>query len=303
MPHVTIIVLNWNGKDQTLDCLASLAQLDYPQYGVVLVDNASRDGSVEAVKSIYPDVKIIQNKENLGFAQGNNVGIEYALAENPAYILLLNNDTVVAADFLKILVEAAESHPDAGIVGPSIYYFDRPQTIWSAGGAIDWKQGSTRMLHLNEEDCGQLGIDPHPVDFVTGCALLVKVPALRRAGCLDPRFFAYFEETEWCVRVAQAGYRVLHVPRAHIWHRISLQEREVSPLVQYYMTRNRLLFLQCARAGLLPLARTLLFDYGRTLLSWSFRPKWAGKSALRKAMLIAILDWFRNRFGRVDLPL
>jgi hypothetical protein len=300
MPKVAVIILNWNGKDQTLDCLASLRQLDYPEYEVVVVDNASEDGSVQAVRVSYPEVTVIENRKNLGFAQGNNVGMKYALS-SADYVLLLNNDTVVAPQFLKSLIGAAETDPQIGMAGPTIYYFDRPQIIWSAGGAIDWKHGSTRMLHLDEEDCGQLEAQPHPVDFVTGCALLIKASVIRQVGLLDPRFFAYYEETEWCVRAARAGFHILHVPQAHIWHKISAQARETSPLVHYYMTRNRLLFLKCAHTGPGPILWTLVWDYGRTLLSWSLRRKWKGKVMLRRMMLKAILDSCRNRYGPAEI--
>jgi GT2 family glycosyltransferase len=300
MPRVAIILLNWNGKDQTLDCLASLHQLTYPSFRVVLVDNASGDGSIQAVRSSFPDVELIENRENLGFAQGNNVGMECALRDAD-YILLLNNDTVVAPSFLGFMIDAAEADPQIGMLGPTIYYYDHPQTIWSAGGAIDWKHGSTRMLHLNEEDGGQLGSQPQPVDFVTGCALLVKAAVIRQVGLLDPRFFAYYEETEWCVRTARAGFRILYVPQAAIWHKISAQARETSPLVQYYMTRNRLLFLKCAGAGTGPILRTLICDYGRTMLSWSVRPRWRSRRPYRKIVWRAINDYLNNRFGQADL--
>jgi GT2 family glycosyltransferase len=157
------------------------------------------------------------------------------------------------------------------------------------------------MLHLDEEDRGQLGTMPQPVDFVTGCALLVKASVVQEVGLLDPRFFAYYEETEWCARAARAGYRILQVPQAHIWHKISAQARETSPLVHYYMTRNRLLFLKSAHAGPGPILWTLIWDYGRTMLSWSLRPRWRAKRSYRTVMWRAISDYMNHRFGQVDL--
>jgi hypothetical protein len=300
-PQVAIIILNWNGLKDTLACLASLSRLDYPAYEVIVVDNGSSDGSVAAIRSLYPQTMLIETGDNLGFVGGNNVGLEYAKARQADYALLLNNDTEVSPDFLSLLVEAAESDPKVGIVGPTIYYYAQPEVIWSAGGGIDWWEGETHMLGLNEVDQGQLGHSYRPVDFVTGCTLLIKMPLIDRVGLLDPRFFAYYEEAEWCVRVSQAGFKILHVPQAKLWHKISLVARETSPQVHYYMTRNRLLFLKLTRAGLAAWINTLLFHYGRTLLNWSLKPKWRHKAPQRRAMWQAILDYQRGHFGRVTL--
>jgi GT2 family glycosyltransferase len=301
VPQVAIIVLNWNGRDDTLGCLASLSRIDYAAYEIIVVDNGSADDSVLAIRAAYPQVTLIEAGENLGYVGGNNIGLDYAQKTGAAYALLLNNDTEVAADFLDLLVAAADVDPVIGAVGPTIYYFDQPSVIWSAGGAVDWRQGATHMIDLGQEDQGQLGVSPRPVDFVTGCALLIKMSVVEQVGRLDARFFAYYEETEWCIRVARAGYQILHVPQAKIWHKISPAAREASPQVHYYMTRNRLLFLSLSRVGPSVWLNTLLFDYGRTLLSWTIRPKWRHKSPQRQAMLQAILDYRRGHFGRVEI--
>lgn len=300
-PQVTIIILNWNGLADTLDCIRSLQQLDYPNYEVVVVDNASTDNTVEVIKTDFPELTLIENEKNLGYTGGNNRGVHYALQGGADYILLLNNDTEVAPDFLSLLVEVAEADPLVGIAGPLIYYYDRPEVIWSAGGTVNWQQGSTHMLGLDELDRGQFGSIPWLVDFITGCALLIKSPVVKQIGPLDDRFFAYYEDSEWGVRAAQAGFKSLLVPQAKIWHKISPTAREASPQVHYYMTRNRLLFLKLSRAGLTPWLFTLLFDYGRTLLSWTLKPRWRHKLPQRQAMLQAILDYGRGHFGRVEI--
>jgi GT2 family glycosyltransferase len=298
-PQVVIVVLNWNGLADTLECLESLARLDYPAYEVVVVDNDSTDGSAEAIREQFPEVTLIENRENLGFTGGNNVGLRYALARGTDYALLLNNDTKVAPDFLRHMVEASEADPTVGIAGPTIYYHERPDIIWSAGGVIDWRRGSTQMVGLNERDEGQLGQVPRTVDFVTGCALLVRRAVLEQAGLLDERFFAYYEETEWCVRATRAGFKIVHVPLAHIWHKISPAAQADSPLVHYYMTRNRLLFLKVTGAGGSAWLHTLLAEYLRTLVSWSVRPKWRGKRSLRGAMWQGMVDFVCRRFGSI----
>jgi GT2 family glycosyltransferase len=302
-PLVSIIVLNWNGRQDTLACLASLAKLDYTRYTIIVVDNHSTDDSVEVIRREYPTITLLEASENLGFVGGNNLGIEHAQKTGTDYILLLNNDTEVAPDFLRLMVTAAEAEPHIGVVGPTIYYSDQPNVIWSAGGHIDWNEGRTWMMNLDETDQGQLGHSPRPVSFVTGCALLAKKTVFDRVGLLDERFFAYYEETEWCTRATRAGYRIVHVPQAKLWHKISYAARDNSPIVSYYMTRNRLLFLQLAQAGWRAWAHTLFLEYLRTLVSLSLRRKWRNKRSQRDVMLKALWDYSTGRFGRVPLDL
>jgi GT2 family glycosyltransferase len=294
---VAVIVLNWNGGQDTLECLESLQKISYPEYELIVVDNASSDGSYVQIQTHYPHVTLIQSGDNLGYVGGNNVGLEYALQDGSDFALLLNNDTEVAPDFLDRLVDGLESDPAAGIAGPSIYYFSQPDVFWSAGGAIDWKNGSTSMIGIGERDRGQFGAACRAVDFITGCALLIRMDVVQKIGLLDQRFFAYYEETEWCVRAQRAGYNSLHIPGSKIWHKISPVAREASPVVHYYMTRNRLLFLKLAHAGWRPVMSTLI-EYAGRLLSWTIKPRWRGKRPQRKAMVRAILDYRHGRFGR-----
>jgi hypothetical protein len=298
-PQVAIIILNWNGLEDTLQCLESLSRLDYVNYEVVVVDNGSTDGSVPAIRDSFPGATILENRENLGFTGGNNVGLRRALAQATDYALLLNNDTEVAPDFLRRLVDVADADPAVSIAGPTIYYHERPDVIWSAGGAIDWRRGSTRMVGIDERDGGQFGTEPRVVDFVTGCCMLVQRAVLEQVGLMDERFFAYYEETEWCVRARRGGFKIVHVPGAKVWHKISPPAQADSPFVHYYMTRNRLLFLASTGAGLRAWGHTLVTEYLRTLLSWTFRPKWRGKRVQRQMMLRAVGDAWRGRWGRL----
>lgn len=300
LPEVTIIVLNWNGLADTLDCLDSLSKLDYPSFKVVVVDNGSNDGSPEIIRKVYSQVRVIETGENLGYVGGNNLGMDYACSRNSAYVLLLNNDTVVAPDFLRQMVRFAETDLKIGVVGPTIYYAEAGNTIWSAGGRLDRRNGLTLLDGMDEVDQGQFGEGPRQVDFVTGCALLAKTSVVKEVGKLDGRFFAYFEENEWCIRITQAGYKIFHLPDAKIWHKISPERREHTPQVYYYMTRNRLLFLKLAKLGISPWV-SISVEFSRRLLSWSLRPRWKYKAPQRNAMLRGILDFTRQRFGRVDI--
>jgi GT2 family glycosyltransferase len=267
------------------------------------VDNASTDGTAAAIRQRHPDAVVVEHRRNLGFTGGNNTGLADAQRAGSEYAWLLNDDAVVDPDALRLLVDCAEAEPAAAMVGPTVYYTDRRDVIWSAGGAIDWRRGSTRMLGIGEADRGQYGDAPREVDFVTGCGLLVRLSAVAQLGPLDERFFAYYEETEWCVRAARAGYRVLHVPRARIWHALAPRTRAATPLVHYYMTRNRLLFLETTRAGWSAWAYTLCLDYGRTLASWTLRPSRRPHAGQRDVMVRAIADYLLGRRGEAPRSL
>lgn len=300
-PEVYVVVPTWNGRDLSLDCLRSLTSIERPRLRVTAIDNGSSDGTPAAIRAAEPRVEVVEMGENRGFTGAVNAGLARARESGAEFALLLNSDATVAADTIELLVEALRAEPRAAVAGPTVHYADRRDVIWSAGGTIDWRRGSTRMLGIDEVDRGQFGDVPRPVPFVTGCAMLLRLASLPRVGEFDARFFAYWEEVEWCVRCARAGLRILHVPRARAWHHISPEARAASPLVHYYMTRNRLLFLR--RAGLPASAwvYTLLFDYARTLLSWTLRPKWRAKRPQRDAMLRALADYRGGRFGRAPL--
>lgn len=299
-PRVAVIVLNWNRQEDTLATLESLAQVTGPGFETIIVDNGSTDGSVAAVRARFPEMTVIETGENLGFAGGNNVGLRHARQRGADYALLLNNDVVVAPDFLSHLLQVIDADPSIGVVGPMIYYHDAPDIIWTAGGRIDWTRGKSFMIGVDQRsDDGDYKM--REVDFVSGCALLVRVATLEKAGYLDPRFFMYYEETEWCVRIQRAGYRILHVPQARIWHKIQPDDgRARSPLVHYYMVRNRLLFLRATGAGTGAWLHTLLGEYLRTLVSWTVKPRWRGKKEQRRMMIRAIGDAFRGRWDRLS---
>lgn len=219
-PKVFIIILNWNGKEDTIACLESLKTLTYGNAVQVMVDNASSDGTADAVRVQFSSVEVIANQANLRFAGGNNVGIEYALRNSADYILLLNNDTVVAPTFLSELVQAAEQDPRIGIAGPKIYYYGEPKRIWFAGGKVEYWKGWVSHIGIRETDKGQYDT-PRDVDYLTGCCMLVKREVIERIGKLDESFFIYGEDADWSLRAARAGYRLRYVPSSMIWHKVS----------------------------------------------------------------------------------
>jgi GT2 family glycosyltransferase len=294
-PTVYFSILNWNQKDLTCECLESLAQLDYPSYEIVVVDNGSQDDEATVIRGRFPAVRVFENERNLGFAEGNNVAIRYALEQGADYVFLLNNDTVVDQQMLRRLIKVAESDERIGIVGPKISYFDEPQTIWSAGGILRSRRKPV-LLGLDEVDNGQFD-DLREVDWVTGCALLMKSSVARQIGLIDSRFFIYYEENDWCYRTQRVGYKVFYVPEAHMWHKIRPRHQALSPRHVYLMTRNRLLFLKNSGAGLFSILYVTLTEPLRTALSWSLRKRHKGKRHLRQPMLRGVFDFLAGRFG------
>jgi GT2 family glycosyltransferase len=269
-PLVGIVILNWNRSDDTIACVASLRRMAYQNYRVVVVDNGSRDDSVVKIRAAYPDLDLIENGRNLGFAGGNNVGIERLMAAGCDYVMLLNDDAEVAEDTLTKLVEVAETDPAIGFVGPTICYYGQPRVIWFAGGRIT---PYGEPSHPGDgAELGEPGQPPRDVDYVTGCAILARRDLIETIGPLDPRFFLYFEETEWCTRGRQHGYRVVYVPDAVMWHKITPTARIHSHRYLYMMTRNRLLYLHLTGAGLTAKLAAAI-DSLRTVLSWAMKPR------------------------------
>ncbi len=295
-PSVLIIVLCYNGIELTMACLASLEKLDYARVDVLVVDNASSDGTPAQVRAHFPDAKVIETGSNLGYAEGNNVGLRYAIEHGYDYALLLNNDTEVAADFVTRLVRVCEGDRTIGVAGPKVYYFAPRDRLYSVGGEVDWQRGTTHMIGLDQPDDGRFD-QSREVDFISGCALLARVEAIRQAGLLDSRFFMYYEETEWCVRIHRAGWRIVYVPDSVIWHKIEPAKQAESARIAYYMTRNRLLFLKLTGAPIAAWFHAAFLQDGRTWLSYAIKPKWRHKAAQRRAIFQGWADFLSGRFG------
>jgi hypothetical protein len=217
-PKVFIIILNWNNWSDTLECLKSFQNNDYPNYQVVIIDNGSDE---KPTPPSDPQVKLIYNQENLGFAGGNNVGIRYALEKGADYVLLLNNDTIVSQDFLSKLVKVAESDKKFGLLGPKIYFADEPQKIWFAGGEVNWLYNKGVMRGYDEIDKGQYDLPQiQETGYITGCCLLIKKEAIEKIGLMPEDYFLYYEDTDWSLKAQRAGYDCIFVPAARIWHKV-----------------------------------------------------------------------------------
>lgn len=241
---VSVVILNWNRKEMLLDCLRSIKELDYPIYEIIVVDNASTDGSVQVVRENFSDVVLIENDKNYGAIGGKNIGLRRALQSEVEYIYMQDNDIVAAKDALAKLIEVAEADANVGMVGAMMYDHSKPDTILSAGGTIDWTQNVSRGRGDNQKDVGQFD-KIESVDYLWGGALLARKSVLEKVGLFDEDYIGYwFEDTDLSVRVAKAGFKVLFNPFAKVWHKPHATAEQFSYRKKYLAARNAIRFMK-----------------------------------------------------------
>ena len=243
-PEVVVVILNWNSWQETVACLESLRAIIWQRWQVVVVDNGSTNDSVAQIEAWVRQhpvpLTLLPTEINLGFTGGNNIGIRHALQHGADYVLLLNNDTTVAPDFLDPLIKFAEEKPNAGMIGPIIYEADRPQTIQSAGAHISWWNAKFPPVADAVTDEA-----PREADYISGAAMLVRRTVIEEIGAFDETFFLYVEEVDWCQRARDAGYEIWVVPQGRIWHKGAVSADTMDkPALGYYRFRNRILFMR-----------------------------------------------------------
>lgn len=293
---IYIIIVTYNRWQDTRECLASLFAARGPQIHVMVLDNGSTDETLAALLREFPHVELISNPSNLGYAQGNNVGLRRAIAQGAEFAVVLNNDVVVATDWLEALSRAIRAAPQAAMAGPLVLHANEPTIIQSAGGILpdDWH---SYHRGANETDAHQYSTSER-VDWLTGCAVLVRCEALKKIGLLDPAFYMYGEDVDWGVRATRAGYHVLFAPQARVWHKGVQRDYAPAPYVTYYTARNELEMIRKHHGGTGAVLRALT-RHSRTLLSWTLRPRWKAQRAHRDALARALCDFFRGVSGQV----
>jgi hypothetical protein len=294
LPKVSIVLLNCNRNDDTLDCIRSLKETD-DTFHIILVDNGSQPNPEALYKTQYPDVVFLRNEENMGTPIGNNVGIRHALDHGADYVMMLNNDTTVDKNFLKPLVMAMERDKSIGVAGGKIYYYSDPKRIWFAGGKFSRLTARVEHVGMLKYD-DELGVVHTDNDFISGCFAMFRASVLREVGLLDERFFAYMEDVDLNVRIKNAGYNLAYIPEAFIYHKVSTTIAVDSPFYLYFNMRNRLLMLKKHNSALELLAAVpyLSFYYGRQLLRLALKHRyWQGV----KAVLWGIGDGLRGYIG------
>jgi GT2 family glycosyltransferase len=333
-PSVFVLLVNWRGWRDTIECLESVFRQDHGRMRVVVCNNDPTDDSLarieswargeyvatgpdtgadpHSVKAIpkpipvvlldraaaeapgsagdAPQLTLIETGDNLGFAGANNVGLRYAFGGGDAeYVWLLNNDTVVAPDALRALVEIAEREPAAGMVGSKLLEYDRPDVLQLAGGGrvVPWR-GLTTYFGIGERDRGQWE-RVLELDYVAGASLLVRRAAVEQIGGLDERFFLYSEEVDWCLRARARGWTLLYAPASRVWHKGGQSVRHRSPLHDYYTVRSMLLLVQKFRPGLLPF--TFLYTLYRCLAPKVVRLQFVRLLAVLRAYADFVRMW------------
>lgn len=255
MTKVSLVILNWERINDTLECLESVGKLNTDGFilNTIVVDNASTDDSLERLKKTK-GIDLILSKSNLGFTGGNNLGIKKALENGAGYIIILNNDTILDKDSITQLVKEMLNDSTIGVMSPKIYFAkgfeykkqkykesDLGKVIWYAGGIIDWKNVYGVTRGVDEIDNGQFE-KIEETDFATGTCLILSRKAIEMVGMFDENYNLYYEDTDLSQRIRKAGFKVMFNPKAIIWHKVAQSSGIGSKLNDYYISRNRLMF-------------------------------------------------------------
>lgn len=290
---IGIVIVNYNGEKYQNDALKTIYESSYNNFEVIIVDSGSEDNSIVMAKKLYPDVHYLLQKENVGVARGNNIGIHYAIEKlKTDYVLLLNNDIELHKNTIRYLVEAA--NPDT-IVVPKIYYHNPKNMLWFAGGAMVWRKGESEHWGNYETDCGQYDMQKS-ITYSPTCCMLIHRTVFERIGFIDESVFMYFDDTDFCARVNNAGITILYVPKAVLWHKVSSAGGGSDSKIQvYYMTRNKLYYMDKYKNQLIFPAR--IFTYSKFLIKYMISPFYKRNDKyIRKAWK----DYRNGKMGKCD---
>lgn len=300
MKKIAIVILHFTNKDLTSQCLESIKKISKINtknliLKAIIVNNNHKENLKDLEKKFSKFI-FIDSGKNLGFAGGNNIGIKQALKEGSDWIFLINNDTILDKNLLVQLFKSSSLIDKTGILGPKVYFApgyefhkerykpeDQGKVIWYAGGLIDWKNVLASHRGVDEVDKGQYD-QQEETDFVSGCAMFVKKEVFKKIGLLDERYFLYWEDVDFCRRAIKAGFRVVFVPQAKLWHANAGSSQVGGPLHDYYLTRNRMLF------GMKYAPLKTKF----ALFRESLRLLFTGRSWQK----IGIRDFYLKRFGK-----
>lgn len=289
-PLVYILILNFNRWRDTLECIESLKKINYNKFRILVVDNSSTDDSFNIFKKVT-DIELVKTESNLGYTGGVNFGIRLLEKKSPDYILILNNDTIVTSNFLRILVNALERNSKAAAAcGTILCDHDREKIWYASGKLVPWRG---LAVHFNKGKNFNLSkrYRVSKTSFVTGCMLLLRGSFINQIGLEDERFFMYLDDIEYSARILKKGYELLYVPDAIIYHKVL--DETVSPFKLYYSARNRLLLISTAFnnfSGLIAKFYFLSVIYSK-LVFWKFT-----KPAFFQAAKMGIKDYFKKNF-------
>ncbi|PKP35263.1 MAG: hypothetical protein CVU00_03120 [Bacteroidetes bacterium HGW-Bacteroidetes-17] len=289
-PLVSIITVNYNRLQDTIELLESLGKIYYSNIELILIDNGS-DDDLNLLERKFSNLKLIKNKKNLGFAAANNIGIKLAKGK---YILLINNDVIVTPEFLTYLVQKLEQDQSIGIVSPKIYYYYKPNMIQYAGFTdINPITIRNKGIGFNELESGKYDEEKETY-YAHGAAFLFRTELIKKIGFMSEIFFLYYEEMDWCKRVRNNGYKIYYIPRSIIYHKDSATTGADSPMKSYYLNRGRLIYMRRnVKFPLLILSSLyqVLFAFPKNYLRLLVQKKWTHAQAYKNAFI-----WFYRHF-------
>lgn len=300
MPKVSIISVNYNQAAVTTELLESIKQLTFKDLEVIVVDNASKSDPSAALLATYPSVKVIKSAENLGFAGGNNLGIDASTGD---YLFFVNNDAEIVEGTIEQLIALFERVPNLGVASPKLCYYTpeaSTDTIQYAGSTeVSNLTGRNRTIGELEQDAGQY-IIAKPTAYAHGAAMMIPRAAIERVGKMPEEFFLYYEELDWCAQFRRAGYEIYVEPNALVYHKESLSVGKMSTLKTYYINRNRIYFMRRnkGRFAFLTFSIYLFFVVlPKHLVSFTIKREWQHLNVFLKA-----IRWSYGILDDADAP-
>ena len=258
--EVLVVLVNYNNTADTIDCINSIKENEHKtDYKIILIDNGSKDFDQSKLAALFPEIEIVISKKNLGFSGGVNIGINKAIADHTPYIMLLNNDTIASPNFISGLLETLKNNPQYSIVAPLITFYDNPDIIWFRGGSFNKYTPITRHINMNKNK-NLFNKKTFPVEFITGCCMLIKTDVFNQVGLFDEQYFLYNEDLDFCYRCRRKGLELAVNPTVEIMHKVSgasnksknttLDPHRFTRIKAYYSARNDLIFIKKNLRGL-----------------------------------------------------
>lgn len=293
---VSIILVNWNGSKDTIKCIESINKSHFNDYRIIVVDNGSTEENLRILKSTNLKFDLYEAKKNLGYTGGNNLGISKAMELETEYVMLLNNDTLIEEDAITKLLNSADNKKDVGIFSPKIYFYPEIDLIWSADTKFNKLTLIGKMIGYKKSDLDKYNHSKF-VDYVTGCAMLIRKEVIEKIGILDDNFFATCEDIDYCLRAKSYGYNILYEAGATVYHKEAASSGSYdSPQYIYYTTRGYFILHNKWAKNIIHLFFThfyYLIYCSKRILSFIFRGNLKGVLAI----FLAIIDSILGRYG------
>ena len=292
-PPVGVVIVNHNLKDSLRATLESFRKVNYPGLQIVVSDNASTDGAQEMVRTEFPEVHLLAHAEEQGYARAASLGMAF-LVDRTKYIFSTTNDVIMDPEIFNVLVDYAEKNPKTGVLGTRIYFFDRPDVLWHAGATVHPLHGHSRHIGWERRDHPRYG-KIRECDFVTGCGYLLRSEVLKKIGYFKEDLVFYSEDAELCYRFREAGYKVMYIPEAKMWHKTGTTLAKNRPVQLHYSTRNQLYLLQRHRVGYYPLILFVhVFVVSPVKMAlFAVLLRWKNSAGISRG----VRDWRRGKYG------